>query len=279
MTTIAEMHPAPSKRVKDACRRSLFAVGLVCTALFTSTTAMAWGNVTHRAIAMLAERHLTPDAANEVQRLLAIEGANALADVVMWADVIRRQEIPGTPQHDVGIPFDAERYDAQRDCQNFCIVEAIPHYLTVLADRTKPDSARLEALKYVAHLVGDIHQPMHASLDGGSQLIAWDTKIVYLHILWDVTIVTATYQTPDLLAQAIEKRVHPRRSCSSPEDWANESHGIERAFVYSELGPERRQPILLPAQYAPKALPIIEERTILAAERLACVLNNALDPR
>lgn len=248
-------------------------------ALFAATPAGAWGNVAHRAIATLAEQQLAPETAKEVQRLLALEGATSLAEVIMWADQIRRQEIPGTPQHDVGIPFDEERYSAARDCQNFCIVEAIPLYLGILADRSKPDKERLEALKYVAHLVGDIHQPLHASLDGGSQLVSWDTKIVYLHILWDVTILSASYPTPDQLGQAIAARVPRSENCGSAEEWANESHGLERSFVYPELGPERKQPIILPVEYAPKALPIIEERVILATTRLACVLNKALGPR
>lgn len=265
--------------MKTAWRLGCSLALLLGLALFAAGPAGAWGNVAHRAIAALAEQQLTPEAAKEVQRLLALEGATSLAEIIMWADQIRRQEIPGTPQHDVGIPFEEERYSAARDCQNFCIVEAIPLYLAILADRSKPDKDRLEALKYVAHLVGDIHQPLHASLDGGSQLVAWDTKVVYLHILWDVTILAASYPTPDQLAQAIATRVQRSDNCGSAEDWANESHGLERSFVYPELGPERKQPIAIPGQYAQKALPIIEERVILATTRLSCVLNKALNQR
>ena len=251
----------------------------LCVAFWSAGPASAWGNVAHRAIVNVAEQQLTPQTAKEVQRLLALEGAHRMSDVVMWADMIRRMEIPGTPDHDVSIPFDAEGYDAERDCQKLCIVRGIPLYLEKLADLTKSDAERLEALKYVIHLVGDIHQPLHTSQDGGSQLVAWDTKVVYLHILWDVTIVAATYPTPDALAEAISKRLRPSPDCGTPEGWANEGHVIEKTFVYPELGPERRQPIMLPAEYAPKALPIIEERVALAATRLSCVLNGALDPR
>jgi hypothetical protein len=248
-------------------------------AFSNSGPAVAWGNVAHRTIVNLAEQELTPEAEKEVRRLLALEGANRLSDVVMWADQIRRANIPGTPDHDVPIPFDAEAYDAARDCQNFCIVGAIPFYLGVLADRTKPDNERLQALKYVVHLVGDIHQPLHTSQDGGSQLVAWDTKVVYLHILWDVTILVATYPTPDVLAPAISKRTRPLPGCGTAEEWANEGHTIEKTFVYPALGPERRQPLMISEDYASKALPIIEERVALAAMRTACVLNKALDPR
>jgi nuclease S1 len=239
--------------------------------------AFGWGNVAHRAIAAVSEQHLTPETAKEVRRLLALEGAGNLADVVMWADQIRRQEIPGTPDHDVGIPLDAEGYDAARDCQTRCIVGAITFYLEILADRSKPDRERLEALKYVAHLVGDVHQPLHASQDGGGQMVVWNNKTVYLHILWDVTILAGTYPNPDLLAPVIERRFRPLTVCGNPEQWANESHHIAKTFVFSALGSDHRPPIKISDDYAGKALPMIEERVTLAAMRLSCVLNGALD--
>jgi hypothetical protein len=249
-------------------------------AFSSSGPAAAWGNVAHRAIVNVAEEHLTPETAKEVKRLLALEDATRLNEVIMWADLIRRQNIPGTPDHDVPIPYKAEAYDAARDCQGFCIVKGIPLYLGVLADRTKPDAERLQALKYAIHLVGDIHQPLHTSQDGGSQMVSFDGKIVYLHILWDVTILVASYPTPDVLGPVIAKRFRPTTSCGTAEEWANEGHKIETAFIWSALGPEHPpQPIKISTEYADKALPIIEDRLALAAMRTACVLNNALDPR
>lgn len=270
---------AAPKRFEAARRLGLAVVFQLCVAFSTASPAAAWGRIAHAAIALLAEQQLTPEAGKEVRRLLTLEGANRLADVVMWADLIRRQELPGTPEHDVGIPLNADGYDAARDCQTFCIVRAIPFYLEILADQTRPDMERLQALKYVAHLVGDVHQPLHASQDGGGQLVTWNTKVVYLHILWDVTIVAGTYQTSDLLAAAIAERARPSASCGTSEQWANESHHIAKTFVFSALGPDRHPPIMISADYAAKALPMIEERIALATTRLSCVLNNALDPR
>src|SRR4029077_14545315 len=125
-----------SHRFKAAQRIALAFIFQLCLVWLIASPAAAWGNVAHRAIVNLVEQQLTPEAAKEVQRLLALDGASNLAEVVMWADMIRRQEIPGTPDHDVPIPFDADAYDAARDCQNFCIVRGIPFYLERLADRT-----------------------------------------------------------------------------------------------------------------------------------------------
>jgi hypothetical protein len=264
-------------RIFEAARSlGLAAAFQLCVAFSSSGPAAAWGGVAHRAIAMLAEQQLAPEAAKEVRRLLALEGTSNLAEVIMWADQIRRMELAGTPEHDVGIPLEADGYDAVRDCETFCIVRAIPFYLEILADRSKPDKDRLEALKYVAHLVGDVHQPLHASQDGGGQMVSFDSKLVYLHLLWDVHIVSATYRTHDLLATAVAPRVHPLSSCDTAQQWANESHHIAKTFVFSALGPDHRQPIMISEDYASKALPMIEERVILAAARLACVLERAL---
>lgn len=270
---------APPRRFTAARRLGLAAAFQLCAAFTSTGPAAAWGNVAHRAIVTVAEQHLAPEAAKEVARLLALDGATRMSEVIMWADMIRRQSIPGTPEHDVPIPYDSQGYNAARDCQAFCAVKAIPFYLEILADRMKPDAERAEALKYAIHLVGDIHQPLHTSKDGGSQQIAWNEKIVYLHILWDVTILAATYPNPDLLAEAIAPRVHPSSHCGTAEEWANEGHAITKSFIYTDLGPEPYPtPIALPPHYAPKALPIIEERVVLAAIRTACVLNKALDP-
>jgi hypothetical protein len=275
----AKMTIAPPKRFEAARRLGLAIAFQLCVAFSISSPANAWGNVAHRAIINTAEQQLTPEAGKEVRRLLALEGANRMSDVAMWADQIRRASIPGTPDHDVPIPFDAEAYDAARDCEGFCIVKAIPFYLEKLADRTKSDAERLEALKYVIHLVGDIHQPLHTSQDGGSQLVIWNTKTVYLHILWDVTILAASYPTPEALAEAVSKRIKPMSNCDAPEQWANEGHVIEKNFIYPKLGPERRQPIAISDEYAREALPIMEDRVALGAARLTCVLNRALEPR
>jgi hypothetical protein len=270
----------PITKLLSACHSWHGTAAILILQLFVFASwspVVAWGSIAHRAIASVSEQHLTAEAAKEVHRLLALEGASQLADIVMWADQIRRQEIPGTPEHDVGIPLDASGYDAVRDCQTRCIVGAIPFYLEILADRSKPDSERLEALKYVAHLVGDVHQPLHASQDGGGQLVIWDNKTVYLHILWDVTMLAGTYPNPDLLVPVIGRRFRPLTVCGSAEQWANESHHIAKTFVFSALGPDHRPPIKISDDYAAQALPMIEERIALATMRLSCVLNGALD--
>jgi hypothetical protein len=266
--------------ISHTARTFGFAFALTCAAIAGAQQAFAWGRIAHTPIAWVAERHLTPDAAKEVRRLLSLEEASSLGEVASWADRDWRENRPG-PDHDVPIPLEADGYDAARDCQGRCAVGAIEIYLGVLADRTKPDQDRLDALKYVVHLVGDIHQPLHASQAGGWETVSWRGVTSNLHLLWDVRILQATYTSPEQVAEEISKRLRPMPDCGTPADWANEGHKIVKTFVYPELGPPpaiKIQSIAIPDDYVAKALPIIQERLAEAAMRLSCVLNKALDP-
>ena len=67
------------------------------------------------------------------------------------------------PYHFINFPKDASSYDQQRDCKlRNCIIEAIAWYLQVLKSPNAPRNEKRIALRFIAHLVGDIHQPLHA---------------------------------------------------------------------------------------------------------------------
>ena len=60
---------------------------------------------------------------------------------------------------------DANSYDQQRDCKlRNCIVEAIVRYMPVLRSPDVPRNEKRIALRFVAHIVDDIHQPLHAGV-------------------------------------------------------------------------------------------------------------------
>ena len=67
------------------------------------------------------------------------------------------------PYDYVNLPRDANTYDRQRDCKlRNCIIEAIAWYLQVLKSPDAPRNEKRIALRFVAYLIGDIHQPLHA---------------------------------------------------------------------------------------------------------------------
>src|SRR5262245_26454191 len=143
-------------------RRAL-TVPLASLLLFASATpAWAWGRVGHRVISKLAERHLTDRAKAEIQALL--EPGESLADCSTWADEHRR-ELPKTaPWHYVDVPLDEPRYDdrfaGDQPAKGF-IVPKIRELRAVLKDRSRPVEERRQALRFLVHLVEDLHMPLH----------------------------------------------------------------------------------------------------------------------
>jgi len=150
-------------------RRYLFA--FLVTLVASPVKAFAWGYEAHRVIAEIAEQFLQPQTAHQVRELLAIENVTTLADVSTWADEIRPQHPETAHWHFVNIPIhpsagEPKEFDAVRDCpRDDCVVAKIEEFERVLSDHQKPDRERLEALKYLVHFVGDVHQPLHASND------------------------------------------------------------------------------------------------------------------
>lgn len=111
-------------------------------------------------IADLAQAQLTTKAKSEIGKLLALELGETLAAISTWADEHRN---PSTSAwYDVNVSKSTCNYDSQRDCPGGnCIVAAIDRQLAVLGP-TAPDTMRPTALKYIVHLVADIHQPLQA---------------------------------------------------------------------------------------------------------------------
>jgi hypothetical protein len=150
--------------------RLLLYIALVIAA---PASALAWGSEGHRIVAEIAEQRLEPVAAKQVRDLLAIENATTLADVANWPDQIRRQRPETASWHFVDIPITAPAYDPARDCVGGnCVVAKIDQFTAEVRNPTLPARQRLEALKFVVHFVGNLHQPLHASDDndrGGNQ--------------------------------------------------------------------------------------------------------------
>src|SRR5689334_14950394 len=145
-------------------RKRVFGLLLAVAVTCGSGSALAWGQEGHRVVALIAERHLTPAARAEAAQLLAIEGASGMAAVASWADDFRSTHRQTAPWHFVNIPLAAAGYDHARDCPDEQSVVAKPNeFAAVLADRSARDRKRALALKFLIHLVADLHQPLHAS--------------------------------------------------------------------------------------------------------------------
>src|SRR4249919_2157367 len=274
----------------DPTLRRLPGLCLLALLLVLPAAALAWGRPAHRLVANLAEARLRPAARAEALRLLGTEGASSLAEVSDWADEVREagghQAHSTRRWHFVDFLGGGCEYVPARDCPDGdCVVAAINRQFLVLADRRRTDAERVEALKFLVHLVADIHQPLHASpIDdkGGQQFqVGWHGKGRNLHSVWDALIVDRALQAQSLdetgyLRQLESKAPLPpdptRRSDRPSVDWAQESCRIVKdEGIYPPAH-------VIGDDYLDAQRPRAEQQLRRAGARLADMLNFALDP-
>jgi len=265
-----------------ASRRLL--AGLLA-ALAVTPAVHAWGRQGHAIVAELAQRRLSPAAEAEVERLLAPEHTRSLADIASWADELRddasREALAKATSklHYINFRSDDCAYVPPRDCPgDQCVVGGLDRYVAVLADRSQPDALRLEALKFVVHFVGDVHQPLHAGYrddkGGNAYQVQFQGKGTNLHSVWDSGLLGThgkdwrayaaelESRAPVSLPQLIPPLDNPyaqwaEQSCAATRDIYPDGHKIDDAYVAAEL-------------------PVAESQLRIAGTRLAEVLNRAL---
>ncbi len=270
--------PGPGRRGWQLVQRLVIAI----LALAGASQAIAFRSDGHRIVAELAQRQLSDEAQAAVTALLAGTDDTSLADIASWPDEVR--DLPDytwtAPLHYVSFPRDAGcRYRARRDCPDgHCVVGAIERYARVLGDSTRPIVERREALKFLVHFVGDIHQPLHAGYadDRGGNLF----QVYYLgrgdnlHALWDGGILRQSrLDWRDYADQLAPRRpdVDSRWSRRAPARWAEASC---RLLGEADVYPPR--PGRLPAGYVEKQRPVVERQIVQAGARLAALLNAVL---
>ncbi|WP_372018822.1 S1/P1 nuclease [Pseudoxanthomonas sp. 10H] len=244
--------------------------------------AQAWGPLGHRLVARLAEDALTPQARAGIDRLLQAEPDPGLAGIASWADDLRATD-PGLGKrsarwHYVNIGDPGCAFDADRDCPGGdCVVAAIETQARILADRSLSDAERRQALKFVVHFVGDVHQPLHAGhahdRGGNDYQVNWRGKGGNLHSLWDSGMLNA--QGLDEDAWLARLRALPAPAAVSPlparapQRWAEQSCRVVVAPGFYPGGH------VIDQGYVDAHLPVAEAQLRLAGARLAATLNAA----
>ena len=200
-----------------------------------------------------------------------------MADASIWADDIRTQEKWGytAPWHYVNVP-DGQTYKASRKSRDGDVLVAVERYRRNLKNRSNSPVQRADALRFLIHFIGDLHQPLHvgrAEDRGGNQIqVEWFGRPSNLHWVWDAAILDHAQWTEATLAAAHEladEAQMARWVSSGPLDWANESQAL-RSSVYA-LGNAR-----LAQPYYDASLPIVRKRILQAGVRLAAFLEKAL---
>lgn len=256
---------------------------LVATALATSAMigpAWGWGRIGHRVAGKIADSRLTPTARAAVASLL--EPGESLASVSTWADEVRREFPESGPWHYVNVPITEPRYDAKFVPKEGCVITKIDDFRKILADPNAPRLERQKALKFLAHFVQDMHQPVHVGHRddrGGNDLqVQFFGQGSNLHRVWDSGLIEHVDRPEKDWVDALSKTITPELADSwskgGPPDWANESLDIaRRAYLNPADNAALKKGAKLGQPYQDANLPLAERRVAQAGVRLAWILN------
>jgi S1/P1 Nuclease len=287
---------------------------LLCTLLlWQPRSAQAWGEEGHAIVALIADHYLQPSVRAQVNAILAGDHSGLTADTSMaseasWADHYRDGDRDGSREHYLRtrqwhyIDIELDNPDVSQACFGFpplaagvvasqgtaddCIVNKIAQFSTELQDRgTSPDERRL-ALQFLLHLVGDLHQPLHAGDEhdqGGNRehMAAAGLAPQNLHRYWDTEFVAGLGTDPAVVAgsllQAIGEADTIRWQSGAVSDWAFESSDVARRVAYAGVGPScAAHDCPLSAQQVGDAVAAVRVQLQRAGVRLALVLNRSL---
>jgi hypothetical protein len=281
-------------------RRLLIALAL----LLAPAPALAWWEYGHETVAAIAWLKASPQTRAEIDRLLRQARlldtptcpARTIEQASVWPDCIKtlgERFSYASPWHyqnvDVCRPFD--QVSACRDGN--CISAQIERNMRLLANRQLPVRERIFALAFVVHLLGDLHQPMHAGDRGdlgGNRvsasygLIAGRTN---LHSIWDGYLADRGISEPPgeargLLSAVSETEMAAMRT-GTVTDWARESWQVAHDFAYAAVYPDpcgappAERPVIT-EETTRRLVPVVRQQVTRGGLRLARLLDEAFQP-
>ncbi len=255
---------------------SSFTVLLILT-LLNPVIARAWGLEGHVQIGMLALQDLDPTASAWVQDVLGTDDVAAMSKACNWPDHVR--DTPGwewsARQHYVNIPRSTSHYERTRDCPDgLCVTESIKKYAGQLGDPRLDKRKQWEAFAWLCHLVGDLHQPLHAGYRddrGGNYVkVSFRGEAINLHQFWDRAVIqeylgsNGNWQKPASAGNYLlsGKPWNPVET----DAWAGESHRLAGEAAY----PPGK---IFQTDFVENCWLVIRQQWIRAGERLARILN------
>jgi nuclease S1 len=273
-------------------------IGLGIVAGLSANHLLAWSAEGHRAVAIIAQQTLQQSGQfAAVQPLL---GSLSLEDLATCPDEVREIErdhkfqmspacqsvFPDPPKgtetwHFINIPVTIKaptHDDVTAACPHQCVLTQIDAFGKILADTTQPAAVRLQALSFVVHFIGDVHQPLHDAVrgkdaGGNAEIIRINRTKTNLHHAWDDPLVSAIDADPQALATDLAADIQAAQAepASQPEDWALQAFQFALADAYKGIPVASGNQVVatLSPAYLKAANPVVRQQIARAGVRLA----------
>jgi hypothetical protein len=315
--TRAAANPPRRKRQPPRMRHRLAAMIAGVVLPIYPSVGWSWGDEGHEIIALIAEHYLKPQVRSRVQAILdtdptGLTHGTGMAAEATWADKFRDSDRDTTQNrylqtrawHYVNIELTEPRIDvacyrhptltkgtpASEGPAQDCIIDKIDQFRAELRSAATASAERRLALQFLLHLVGDIHQPLHAADHydhGGNDLrvASRGGRPGNLHHEWDTVFVerlgTDAAEVADKLIHEISPEDRHRWSSGTAADWARQSFALARIHAYGKLPRISADPVTggareLGASYEADAEKTAAMQLQRAGLRLARLLNDDL---
>jgi hypothetical protein len=247
--------------------------------LVLSAALLSWGVTGHRTIGRIAEGHLTAPAKAAVHELI---GDTTLAEISTWPDEVRSQPAYRNtgPWHYINLPLGLSFTDFETKVKGMTqenVFSALQQQEQILGSATSTRTQKVEALKYIVHFVGDLHQPMHVSREedkGGNTIqLNYNGNGTNLHALWDSKLIDHQGLTYEQMAEQYDHATAAqiKQWQSDPLiQWLWESYQAS-SKLYTEVDAMKSRGI--DDSYYVAHIAIVQDRIEKAGIRLAGVLN------
>ncbi|WP_394750420.1 S1/P1 nuclease [Spongiimicrobium salis] len=241
---------------------------------FTFGNAIIWSKTGHRTVGEVAQQHLKGRAKRAIKKILKGE---SLALVSTFADEIKadRSYSHFSPWHYVNFPADKKYTDVSPSPKGD-LITGIRKCIAIIKDKNSSDADKNFYLKMLVHLVGDLHQPLHAGQaedKGGNDIqLQWFGEGTNLHRLWDSNLINSFGMGYTELAKnlpPVKKRERKKIQSGSILTWVQESKLLANELYKSvEIGEE------VGYQYSYKYTDLVRSQLQKGGLRLAKILND-----
>ncbi len=269
--------------------KNMLRIFLTLNLFLLAFNSAAWNMQGHQVIAQIAYDHLTPKAKTMCSYYLKSRSKKSLnasfLAAAVWADIIRYRNVNWYDAlHYIDIPFSDDNTSLP-PTENMNAVWGIRHAISILSSKKANAFDKQMALFILIHVVGDIHQPLHAATQVSSRLphgdlggnlfpLGKNNIAENLHQYWDrgAGFFIGSNKTQEIINKAHE--LEQQWACATvinkkkPEQWAKSSHDLAVTQVY-QINPNETPN----KQYQLNAQNIAQKQALIAGCQLAYILN------